>query len=41
MMLLAVIWFVAGLMVGVIFCYPPVLFVFGLIALMAGANSQR
>jgi hypothetical protein len=41
MMLIAVVWFVGGLMVGFIFFYPPVLFVIGLLTLIGGANGQR
>jgi hypothetical protein len=38
-MLIAVVWFVVGLMVGLYFWYPPVLFVIGLIALIRGLVS--
>jgi hypothetical protein len=36
MMLIAVVWFVLGLMGGIIFFYPPILFVIGLIAFIGG-----
>ncbi len=36
MMVVAIIWFIAGYAAGYIFYYPPVLFVFGLIALVKG-----
>lgn len=36
MMLIAVGWFVAGLAGGIIFFYPPILFVIGFIAMMKG-----
>jgi hypothetical protein len=36
MMLIAVGWFVGGLAVGLIFFYPPILFVLGLIAFFKG-----
>jgi hypothetical protein len=42
MMAIAVIWFVVGLAVGIIFIYPPILFVIGLIAFFKGlATSNR
>ncbi len=37
----AVVWFVAGLMNDVIFFYPPVLFVLGLISLGKGLTGQE
>jgi hypothetical protein len=40
MMLLAVVWFVGGLAVGIIFFYPPVLRVLGFIALVKGLTSR-
>jgi hypothetical protein len=40
MMAIAVIWFVAGLAGGIIFFYPPVLFVLGLVALIKGLASR-
>jgi hypothetical protein len=40
MMLGALIWFCAGLAGGVIFFYPPVLFVFGVIALINGVGQK-
>lgn len=36
MMVIAVVWFVAGYAAGYIFFYPPVLFVIGLYALLKG-----
>ena len=36
MMLIAVVWFVIGLAGGIIFFYPPILLVIGLIALVKG-----
>jgi hypothetical protein len=36
LMLLAVIWFFGGLAVGVIFFYPPILFIIGLIGCIRG-----
>jgi hypothetical protein len=36
-MLIAVVWFVVGLINDIIFFYPPVLFVLGLIAMIKGA----
>jgi hypothetical protein len=47
MMIGAVMWFVTGLVFGRIFCYPPILFVLGVIAVINGiayklyARSQR
>ena len=40
MMLLAVVWFVGGLMVNIIFFYPPILFIIGLIAFIKGLTSR-
>ncbi|MGH7224468.1 MAG: hypothetical protein ACRELF_14675 [Gemmataceae bacterium] len=36
MILIAVVWFIAGLAGGIIFFYPPVLFVVGIIAIVKG-----
>jgi hypothetical protein len=36
MMVIAVVWFVLGLMGGIIFFYPPILFVIGIAALIKG-----
>lgn len=36
MMIGAVVWFVGGLMADIIFFYPPILFVFGLVSLITG-----
>jgi transposase len=36
MMLIAVVWFVGGLFFNIIFFYPPILFVIGIIALVKG-----
>jgi len=37
MMIIAAIWFFAGLSAGIIFYYPPILFLIGLFALFKGA----
>jgi len=39
-MLIAVVWFVAGLAVGIIFYYPPFLFIIGLIGFVKGLMSR-
>ena len=36
MMLIAVVWFVGGLFAGILFFYPPILFVIGIIAMVKG-----
>jgi hypothetical protein len=36
MMIIAVVWFVAGFAAGIIFYYPPILFLIGLFALVKG-----
>lgn len=36
MMLGAIVWFVLGLMGGVIFFYPPILLIIGLVSLIGG-----
>jgi hypothetical protein len=40
MILIAVVWFVAGLAVGIIFFYPPILAVIGVIAIIKGCVSR-
>jgi hypothetical protein len=40
MIIIAVVWFVLGLMGGIIFFYPPILFVVGVVALIKGAFSE-
>jgi hypothetical protein len=40
MMLIAVVWFVGGLAAGIIFIYPPILFVLGVIALVKGLSNR-
>ena len=40
MMLIAVVWFIAGLMGGIIFFYPPILFVVGIIAIVKGGLNN-
>jgi hypothetical protein len=39
MMLIAIVWFVVGLMFGILFFYPPILLVIGAIALIKGLAS--
>lgn len=39
MMLIAVVWFVAGYAAGYIFYYPPILFIIGLFALLKGVAT--
>lgn len=41
MMLIAVVWFVAGLYGGILFYYPPVLFVLGIIAFVRGLMGRE
>jgi hypothetical protein len=41
MILIAVVWFVAGLAAGIIFFYPPILFVLGIVALVKGATGSK
>jgi hypothetical protein len=36
MMTIAVVWFVAGYAAGIIFFYPPILFLIGLFAFLKG-----
>lgn len=40
MMLIAVVWFVAGLFAGIIFYYPPILFIIGLVAFFRGLVNR-
>lgn len=40
MMIGAVVWFVGGLAVDIIFFYPPILFIFGLIQFFRGLFSS-
>jgi hypothetical protein len=40
MILIAVVWFVAGLAAGYIFFYPPILFVIGIIAFIKGLSGN-
>jgi hypothetical protein len=40
MMLLAAVWFFGGLAVGIIFFYPPILFIIGLVALFKGLSGN-
>lgn len=37
MMAIALVWFVGGWIMGIIFFYPPILFVIGLVAFIKGA----
>lgn len=41
MMVGAIVWFVAGLGLGIIFFYPPILFFFGLMSLVRGLVSSN
>jgi hypothetical protein len=41
MILIAVVWFVAGLAGGIIFFYPPILLVIGIGALIKGMTDNR
>src|SRR5262249_26751381 len=41
MILIAVVWFVVGLVVGYIFFYPPILLVVGIIAMIKGLVGNR
>ena len=40
-MLIAVVWFVLGLLADRIFFYPPVLFVIGIVAMIKGATNSE
>jgi hypothetical protein len=39
-MLIAVVWFVVGFFAGWVFCYPPILFVLGLISFVCGLMTK-
>jgi hypothetical protein len=39
MMAIAVIWFVVGLFFDIIFFYPPILFIIGIVAVVKGLMS--
>jgi hypothetical protein len=41
MMLIAIVWFVAGLAAGFIFFYPPILLVIGFIAVIRGLLNRE
>lgn len=41
MMVIAVVWFVLGLIFGWIFYYPPILFIIGLIAFIKGLVNRE
>ncbi|MCI0638279.1 MAG: zinc-ribbon domain-containing protein, partial [Gemmataceae bacterium] len=41
LIIVAVAWFVIGLAAGVIFYYPPIMFVIGLMAMLKGAVSRN
>jgi F0F1-type ATP synthase assembly protein I len=41
MMIGAMVWFFAGLAAGFIFFYPPVLFIFGIIAVVKGLTGRE
>ena len=36
MIAISIIWFIGGLMFGIIFFYPPILFVLGIISIAKG-----
>ena len=40
-MLIAVVWFAAGLMNDWVFFYPPILFILGLIAFIKGLTGEE
>ncbi len=40
-MLIAVVWFVGGLMADIIFFYPPILFIIGLVGFIKGLVSNE
>ena len=40
MMVGAVVWFVLGLLGGIIFFYPPILFIMGILAVFRGAMGK-
>jgi len=39
-MAIAVLWFFGGLLVGIIFFFPPIMFVGGMIALINGISQK-
>lgn len=39
-MVIAVIWFFGGLLVGIIFFFPPIMFIGGMIALINGIAQK-
>jgi hypothetical protein len=41
MMVIAVVWFIVGLAGGIIFFYPPILFVIGIVAIVKGGLGNR
>ena len=41
MMIIAVVWFVVGLACGILFYYPPILFVIGIIAIIKGGLGNN
>ncbi len=41
MIVIAIVWFVVGLMAGFIFFYPPILLIIGVIAFLRGVFSRR
>lgn len=40
LMLLAVVWFFGGLAAGIIFFYPPILFIIGIVAVVRGLFNR-
>jgi hypothetical protein len=40
LMLLAIVWFFGGLAAGIIFFYPPVLFIIGIVAVVRGLFNR-
>jgi hypothetical protein len=41
MILIAVVWFVAGLAAGRIFFYPPILLIIGIVAVIKGLFNRE
>ena len=41
MILIAIGWFLGGLMVGYIFFYPPILLVIGIVAMLKGITGRE
>ena len=39
-MTIAVLWFFGGLLVGIIFFFPPIMFIGGLVALINGISQK-